>query len=276
MQINNKFIRSARRIKQIVAGVVLTLVGLVFVGIGIYSFINKDAAEEPNNTLNFGFIGLGGIVAIVGIIIIVTTIRQAKKTKPLSEEQVLENEKVLNAGKPEIANVTDTKLFFHFGGKMNQSYFVEDKNKEVLFECRLTKFNPIGASTYDFVDVKSGYTQTFKIGKTLTGSAGGSEYSTTTSSRFKIDGVNCWEYLTQRGYEIKHLLQGKQIFRYELVKLGKKVATIVPANIKDPFNEESVNFLRMVRGCYRLEIVDGKLDDIVMAAFIITQTDIVE
>ena len=35
------------------------------------------------------------------------------------------------------------------------------------------------------------------------------------TSSFRIDGVNCWDYLRNRGYEIHHLLDGETITRYE-------------------------------------------------------------
>ena len=174
--------------------------------------------------------------------------------------------------------LSNVDLFIHPCGKLNQSYAVEDKDKNVLFECKLVKWSLFFAHTYEFVDTKTGNAQKYKIGKTLTTEFDGGipVVGDIVSSRFKIDGTNCWDYIAQKGYEINHFLEGKSLMRYEVVKNGKTVANIFPANVKDPFNKESMNYLHMGRGYYRLEIVEGDLADIVMMAFIISRTEIVE
>ena len=142
----------------------------------------------------------------------------------------------------------------------------------------MIKFHLFAHNLYDFIDSKTGTKRQFKIGKTITSSSSGGMIfvGDTLSSRFKINGVNCWDYVKGKGYEIKHLLEGKTIIHYEITKGDSVVANIVPANIKDPFNEDSKNFLLMGKGVYRLEIIDANLEDIVMMAFIISRTSIVE
>lgn len=82
--------------------------------------------------------------------------------------------------------------------------------------------------------------------------------------------------VANKGYEIKHLLEGITIISYQILKGNKVVANIFPANVKDPFNEESTNYVRMGKGYYRLEIIDANLEDIVAIAFIVSRTEMVE
>jgi len=278
MQLNSNVFKGARSARMIWTAVGFFLVGALFVGLGVYFLIAPSDPENQNLVVDFALIGLGGIAVVASVLLMIKAVKNIKNAKPLSEEEVKANEERLSADAPAVENVKDVKLFFHFGGKMNQSYFVDDKQGNRVYECNLTKFNLIGASTYDFVDKSTGYVKTLKIGKTVTSeSSGGLPFiGDTMTSRFKIDGVMCWDYLRERGLEIKHLLEGRTVIRYELAKLGKTIAKIVPANVKDPFNEENVNFLRMGKGCYRLEIFDAKLDDVVMAAFIVAHTYMVE
>ena len=135
-----------------------------------------------------------------------------------------------------------------------------------------------GANTSEFHDVDADFTKTMKVGKVLTQSShvGLPFLGDTLYSRFKIDGVQCWDYLRQRGYEIKWFVLERPFTRYELTKLGKVVAKITPCNVKDPWNEASMNVLRMGPGVYRIEIIDCRLDDAVMAAFIAARADMVE
>lgn len=216
------------------------------------------------------FIVLGSISTIVGIFVLFKTAKSLKHHNSSVDENALPDEGV-------VENVKDTKLFFHYSGKMNQSYTIEDELGKVLYECKLVKFNPFASNIYDFIDSKTGYVKQFKIGKTVTSSSSGGMIliGDMLSSGFKINGVNCWDYIHNRGYEVKHLLEGKTIIHYEVTKGDSVVADIVPANIKDPFSE-SKNFLTMGKGVYRLEIVDANLEDIVMIAFIISRTDMVE
>lgn len=233
------------------------------------------------------FIGMGSLVMAFGIY---TFIKTGKRAKRQSGEAKVESDGVSNSKSEESdANYSsaeslpsrkmeDTELFFHYAGKLNQSYAVEDKDGNVVFECKLAKFSLLTASTFEFIDSQSTLSVQHKIGKTVTSSAsdGLPIVGDTLSSSFKIDGTNCWDYIADMGYSIKHMLQGRAIFRYEIMKDGENVASIVPANAKDPFNKESVNVLRMAKGYYRLEIADAELKDIVLIAFVISRTDIVE
>ena len=280
MELNGKGLRAIRGIRGIVYGVIAIIIGLAAIGFGIYLFFKPIPSENGDNSpvFNFVAIGLGAAFVIVGVIMIIRARQSMKLSKPLSEEEVKANEERLRAGAPEIANLTDVKLFFHFGGKMNQSFFVEDKEGKTVYECRLKRFNPFGANLFEFVDVEHDYSKQVKVGKTVTSSVDGGFpiVGETLTSRFKIDGVPCWDYLHRLGYEIKHRVFERSITNYALFKLGKQVADIVACNIKDPWNEGSKNILMMGRGAYRIEIIDCRLEDAVMAAFIATQTDMIE
>ena len=281
MQLNGG-LQKVRNVRAILIAAVFALAGIAFVAAGIYLLIHPTPNETTGKTSPLGgiaFIVMGGIAIVVAVINVRSSVKSLKNADhPLSEEEVRANEAALNEGAPSIPNLTDIKLFFHFGGKLNQSFFVEDKNGKVVYQCLLKKFNILGANTFEFTDVEHSYSKTIKIGKTLsTESEGGMPLvGDTLSSRFKIDGVVCWEYLRMRGYEIKHFILDKHLMRYELVKLDNVVAEIVPCNYKDPWDEECRNFFKMPKGSYRLEIRDAKLEDVVMAAFIIYQTEIVE
>jgi len=174
--------------------------------------------------------------------------------------------------------LSNIELYFHPSGAFRQSYTVEDKDKNVLYTCKLAKWSFFFAMTYEFVDAKTGYSKKMKIGKTVSSysSGGFPVIGDILSSGFKIDGENCWDYIAKKGYEIKQFLEGKTLIKYEVVKNGKVVAEIFPADVKNPFNKESMNYLRMGRGYYRIEIAECNLADAVLMAFIISRTEIVE
>ena len=274
MQLNSTPMRVVRNVKLIGACIGLSVAGLLFVGLGIYFLANPTPNEsgEVDNTFAFIAIILGGVAILASVFSFLRYRKNRAHAKPLTEEEVAANEKRLHEGEPELPNLKDTKLFFHYCGTLNQSYSVQDKDGRTVYSCKLRKFNPLGASTFEFTDGASGFTKSVKIGKTITG---GDEHMDLTS-HFTIDGVECWDYLHQRGYQLKQYVLQRPYCRYELVKLGKVVATLVPAHIKDPWNENARNILMMPQGCYRIEIADCRLDDAVMAAFIAAKVNVVE
>ena len=239
----------------------------------MYNVNDPNDVKTPSSplVLVIMFVGLGSIAVIAGVFGIVGVFKRTNRKPNQNGEIVFANTFSENM-------VQNTKLYFHHTGKANQSYSVENQEGNVLFECKLLKFNLFASNLYEFVDNKTGDKQQIKVGKTITSSSsdGYVFVGDVVSSYFKIDGVNCWDYVAGRGYEIKHMMQGRTIINYQILKDGINVANIYPADIKDPFNENSINFLRMQKGYYRLEIANANLPDIVMIAFIVGRTDIVE
>lgn len=276
MQLNNKFFKGARSARIIGGGALLAIVGLFFAGLGVFFLIKPS--ENLRVGVCIGFIALGLVAAVVGIIMIIVGVKNLKKMKPLSEAEVKANEEKFASEGAKVYTVKDQKLYFHFGGKMNQSFFVETPERKTIYECRLVKFNPFLADTFEFANLENGTSKTFKMGKPLTSESEGFTLTgSATISRFKINGVMCWDYLRDRGYEVKSLLgESKTIVSYELVKLGKKVARILPANTKDPFNERVYNPIRVGYGQFLIEVEEGNLEDIIMATFIINKVGFVE
>lgn len=269
MQLNGE-IKNVRYISAFLTALLFFLGGGAFIGFGIYCLVNPE--QEDKSISIYMFIA-GGIAILISVFLLLRTIKQMRR-KPLSEEEVKAHEALLKEEGPDIENLENIKLAFRYGGTLNQSYFVRNNLDEVVYECKLKRFNPFGKDLFIFNDVKHNYTKEYKMGKVTTSSTN----DIALSSGFSINGVNCWEYLRYRGYEVKwHALEGRnRLERIELVKLGKTVANVVLCNIKDPFNEDDKSLLFMPKGSYRLEIIDAKLKDVVMAAFIFARVDIVE
>lgn len=229
--------------------------------------------EKSATVLPWIFIGLGSISAIVGVASVIYTTKMLKR-----RAKNVNNDKKESSQSSAKEKLTNKKLFFHLTGKMNQSYAVENMQGQTVYDCKLVKFSLFGASTYEFANHQTGESKQLKIGKTVSSESDGGLpiVGDMLSSHFKIDGTNCWDYVADMGYEVRHLFEGKTVISYQIEKNGKVVANIYPADAKDPFNEDSKRFFMMNKGYYRLEIVDAKLSDIVMIAFIVSRTYMVE
>ena len=345
MQLNGGLVKGVRSARAVWLAVLFSLIGIVFIGIGIYGYIadkNKvyettiatvTAIEEEysgEDTTHYVLVdytvgettyhdvrvdayhiswhigteieilynvdnpqdittsssrilfpiiatGLGVVALVVGVLTFRSTMHIVKRKPEESYAETDGSENSVSAyeGTDKLA---DTKLFFHFSGKLNQSYTVEDINGKVYFECKLNKFSMLGASDYEFISTENGENIVHKVGKTVTSSTsdGMMMVDEILSSHFKFDGMNCWDYVARRGYEIKHLIGEKHLISYDILRNNFVVARLVPASIKDPFNEKSMDFFHMAKGCYRIEFIDASITDIVTIAFIISRTEIVE
>lgn len=275
MQANKKPTRSSRNLRATIWVILFLLAGAFFLGVGIFFLINpmRDAQGNPAHGIEYVSLGLGVVAMIAAAVTIVQVLRSNRSSQPLSADDAATNEARFHAGEPNDAGaLQNVKLFFHRAGKKSQSFLIEDPAGITRYECRLTKLNSVGANLFDFIDVERNYAKSLKIGKAGTITSMGEDLS----SHFKIDGVPCWDYLRQRGYEIRHDVLERPFMRYELWKLGKLVAKITPCNVQDPWNEASLNLLRMGGGYYRIEILDCRLEDAAMVAFIAAQSDLVQ
>lgn len=158
-------------------------------------------------------------------------------------------------------------------GKFNQSYKMMDENNESVFEANLKKFHLFLACQYEFVNQKNGQTAMKKIGKTVNSTSGGDSFSVTTDSRFKIDGVNCFDLLDEKGLHFKSAF-GADLFHpaFDLVdKQGN-----VFANYKTNVLADKQKGVGAVGSKQRNTVITTESDDIeliFLGAFILQRVD---
>ena len=269
MQENNSVFKVYRYIRIIISSIIFFIGGLTLMGFGIYYMI-KPASDNAND--NVVIVLMFIVLGLVALLLAVYGFLYANKMKKNSSlAYACGTSENINQD-VEIDNIYNTKLYFHPGGKLNQSYYVENNSGVILYECHLIKFGLFFGSTYELVDHINNVSRVIKIGNTLT-TKDGYGY---TNRKFKIDGVNCWEYLRKRGYDTKGFRFKKGIDRINLIRLEKEVAEIVRVNSKDPWNEDIRKIHRFSQGCYRLEIKDAKLEDVVIAAIICLKVNMTE
>lgn len=277
MPLNDRFVQGARNVRSVISGIIISLVGILFIGVGVFFFVKPDTVSNLGGNGNDGgliikllFLLMGFISLSVGVFLIARVVKAVQDSKPSVKgngQGHLVPEDDLGAH-----TVVDTKYFFHWGGTMNLCYYLEEWNGEIVYECRLRRYHLFGAKTYEFIDIPNESWRKFKMGKTFTAK---SNEGTTPSRQFKIDGVMCFDYLRQRGYELKPCRDGKALIRYELWKMEDKVMDIVPCSAKDPWDEEKTNILHFGKGVYRLEIHDCNLEVAVVAGFIVSEIEAV-
>jgi len=162
---------------------------------------------------------------------------------------------------------TKTYLFKPDKKFLKQGFFMEDENKNVIYEAKMAKFALIGAFEFEFVNHKTNTSNVHKIGHTLTSSESGMLHMVSIKSSFKLDGQNVWDYLHELGIRIDSKLSSNKIGMTYVVSLkGQDFATIATSSpngkslITNPY-------------CYDVTTDDENLDLAFLVTFAIARTE---
>ncbi|MCQ2461991.1 MAG: DUF3592 domain-containing protein [Clostridia bacterium] len=221
------------------------------------------------------------VTLIVGAAALIFSIISAKKAIKRSSEDYNEYDrvdltKIDPAVADEIRSSTEPKnnYFFHFTGKMNQSYALEDENHRMIYEAKLRQFTLIKDSTYEFINHITGASEEMKIGHTVSQSIsnGNFGFKVPISSAFKVNGVSNWDYLAEKGFGFQFSMNGiKPCFNVK--RYGVDVAYIETTGA-DVFGEKETKnplYKLPVNGFFRVECRDSDLDGVFMTCFSIAR-----
>ena len=153
---------------------------------------------------------------------------------------------------------------------VKQAFFLEDKDGNVVYEGKMTKFKLFGASPFEFVNHVTNKTEEHTVGKTVTIEENfGSDIFSLLSrkSYFKYDGVKIWDYLHDKGIRVESKLSSNKIGMTHNVSLeGKEIATIATSSPKG-------KSLITTDLYYDVTCDEKNLDIVFLVAFAIAKTD---
>ncbi len=126
-----------------------------------------------------------------------------------------------------------TKTYFFTPEKkvLKQGFYMEDENKQLVYEAKMLKQPLFGPMLFDFVNHCTNKTEMHKVGKTMTIQQGSGILSGfSTKSYFKFDGVKIWDHLHDQGVRIDSALSTNKIgMTYTVTLKGQPLATIASA-----------------------------------------------
>lgn len=239
------------------------------------------SVEDPTRINAPGNEYIPFITLLVGAAALVFGIISTKKALKQSADDFNEYDKAdASRADPaviqQLQNSTEPKnsYFFHFTGKMNQSYSLEDENHRPVYEAKLRQFTLIKDSDYEFINHVTGESEEMKIGHTVSQSIsnGNFAFRVPISSSFKVNGVSNWDYLAQKGYGFQFSMKGIMPC-FHVKRYGVEVAYIETAGA-DLFEEkETKNPISKlpVNGHFRVECRDSDLDGVFMTCLSITR-----
>lgn len=273
-----KFVNVLKKIQGAFFFIGLTIVGCGFVIFNLLPIIMPDKwTDETNNpVMTIAFIVMGLAAAIFGIYNIIkvvkTTPEEANYFDKVNTAEVDPKvvEGIKNSGEP------TEEYYFHFCGKLNQSYIMETPDRKPVYEMNCDKMGVINDYIYTFKSHVSGDEFTCNISHTITTSTDSGGLELVQNSYFNIDGMKIWDYIGQMGYSIEPYIDGIA-FSYKVKHYGVEVAEIKAAgtNILEEYEGKGgLRDIAMMEGLYRIYCRESDVDACALIAFAVARVQI--
>lgn len=170
----------------------------------------------------------------------------------------------------------ERKLYFlteH--GTVKARYRIEDEEKRILYEAKMTKFTVAAPYGFDFIDHEHGRVSPHLIGHEESATW---DMAFDSHDSFTYDGEDIWKYLERNGVKVESALNGPRNgsvvgTNYRIFRDGAEVA-YVESSGKNVYEEDAgkqgfFQKLLPARGFYRIQTTETNLDllFIVLLAF---------
>ncbi len=209
-----------------------------------------------HSTPVFGYIIMAA-GCVVLLIVVVWTVKDKKSVKELKETR---GETVYL---PSEKGEQRTLYFKTDLGTPKYGHQIEDKNRKVLYEAKMTKFTMTSPYGFDFIDHEH---------NTVTPHLVGHEEETDWNSllldnhyTFKLDGEDIWKHLKRNGItvESKLALNNTVTSAYRILRDGREIAAMEATSKyvhEEDEAEHKVASKIPVRGFYRISTAEKNLD----------------
>lgn len=185
----------------------LVVIGALFAAIGgmIVFSGNSDGSMMP-----LGFMALGIIVAIAGIVSTVKTLKTPAKS--LNQYDRVDLSQIV-ATKEQLAerkNQDEEEFVFHYTGKGNQSYVMKDSHGEPVYEAICEKMTAVRDTEFTFRDHITGEESTKMVSHTITKTMDTGFFvgPIDISSTFGVNNQDVWDVIAADGYGFHFGLHG--------------------------------------------------------------------
>lgn len=272
-----KFLSVLKKYQKGTSFLLMLVVGLGFVAFSVLPYILSGWTTDSSPLVNiiFGVVGLG---------MVVFACMQLKKvfTTSLEEENYLNKVDTASVS-PEVVDAirkSDSPVldcYFHYCGKLNQSYILETTEREPVIEINCDKVGVVSDFVFTFKNHLTGKEVTRNVGHTLTTSYGSDKFSIVDKSYFKIDGENIWNYLGEMGYSVEPYMD-PLVFSYKIRHYGVEVADLKAAgtNVLPQYEgKEGLRDVAMGGGLYKVSCREEDAEAVAMVAFAVSRVQIV-
>ena len=177
---------------------------------------------------------------------------------------------------PSVKGAPRQLYFLTDTGTAKIGHRLEDADKNVLYEAKVTKFALVGATGMDFIDHEKGTTTPHQVGHEIN-----TEYHSILiddHSGFKFDGEDIWKHLKRNGVAIESsFMSGKPLWpQYRVYRDGEELALIQSsgAHVHEEDAERDGRLAKMipVRGFFHIQTREQNLDLLFVVAMAFART----
>ena len=237
-----------------------------------YDPSNPGVPSNVAGAIKYVFFGIGIVAVLVGLVMTVKTAK--KKSEDMNYFDKVDKSNIDPAMVEEIKNNPEPtkEYYFHWRGKLNQSYILETPDRQPICEANCEKITLAKPFIFEFVDHISGRKKTCEVTHTLTSRYGVGDgnfsFSIPNSSSFKIDGENNWVYLGKKGYSVEPHLDGIKL-NFDVLHLGVKVAELkaAGANILKDGEGSKLGEALPATGLFKVYCKESDIPMVFMACF---------
>ena len=219
----------------------------------------KYDPNDPSKTTS-GF-GIGIAIMIIGAVLLAVVIFLTVKKK-VSVKNLKETNGELSYA-PSVKGEERELYFLTDIGTIKGGHHLEDKNRRVLYEAKMTKFSPMSAFEFDFIDHENNKTVKHLVGHTE--EMDWNSILIDNNHTFTIDGQDVWKHLRAVGVTIDSRFGQAQgvMPSYTIRKDGEELA--YAENTSQHVHEEDAEEHKVasklpVQGFYRVHTREKNLD----------------
>ncbi|MBR5010842.1 MAG: DUF3592 domain-containing protein [Clostridia bacterium] len=234
--------------------------------------------ENPEKTANSK---LGGFISPIIIVLgaaavafgVYKTVTAFKKSKALDETAGGKFPAEAFGGFKDAEGVTEYYIRFD-GSPLKPGYILEDADRNVLYECKMTKQALVGAREYTFTDHTKNTSETHEVGHTVSQTYDDGFFSA--KSWFKFDGQNIWDAVHGRGIRISTaLLSSFPHVVYNIALNGAPFAIAETSGVYVHEDEAAQHKLNVPAGSmyYRVWTASDDFDSLFLTVFAISETE---
>ena len=270
MKLNNVS-RIGGKIARIRFAIGLIIVGLIFGGIGGAILVSCLKKDDKDVLMPVIILVIGVVAVAIGILLLVLAIKDKKdqlQQVDMSKFSQEEIDAVKNSNEPL------NEYYFHFNGKMNQSYVLETTDRKPIVTMHCDKVGIVTKFKFTFKNELTGKETNYEVGHTVTQRTGGGSIMVPCKSSFKINGQDVFKLIGSMGYSIISKIEGFKL-NFEICHLGTVVGSLVAggANVaKEGKNYGAIGNLP-TQGVFTVKAKESDLDAVALIAFAVSRVE---
>ena len=207
------------------------------------------------------FLGVYFMVAGVAILAVII-VTEVKKKKTLGKVRAVQAENGGNTYSESAPGPESWLYFLTDLGTAKAGHRIEDANRNVLYEAKMTQFSLTAPFGFDFIDHEHGKTTPHLIGHEEA-SDWGNSLLFDNHYTFTFDGEDIWKHLKRNGITVESSLTGAARTEYIIKRNGQEIATAVSSsqNVHEEDEEakSKLSSLIPVQGFYRIRTTETDL-----------------